>query len=218
MKKTLMAAAVTLTLAALLVSCGKGEETTQEASSTEESSLIEDGSVQNTPASSDAETMEEVDTDGIFSFSIENVKEKLDELYPAETPHIYLLNASEIYEEFQIYYEEEETLTRLLDITCFSKENYTLEEIQATNIDSVYDGFMELSFTSGQVEESGDYIMMTLIFDDLDNADNVQAMVDHKILGFSGDVQEGIKAADYATFLREQEAIEFDPNTLQAIG
>ncbi len=218
MKKTLMAAAVTLTLAALLVSCGKGEETIQEASSTEESSLIEDGSVQNTPASSDAETMEEVDTDGIFSFSIENVKEKLDELYPAETPHIYLLNASEIYEEFQIYYEEEKTLTRLLDITCFSKENYTLEEIQATNIDSVYDGFMELSFTSGQVEESGDYIMMTLIFDDLDNADNVQAMVDHKILGFSGDVQEGIKAADYATFLKEQEAIEFDPNTLQAIG
>lgn len=164
----------------------------------------------------------EVDTTYLSGEAALYFTKLLEEEGAGTLPRVFVYDKSENYVEFQLYYETGSLMKKLMDICFFSTSVYSYEQISGADLNSVYQNFTNLDFTSSRVETAGDsdaeYVVLIIAFDDLTNADNIKAMVDNGIITLTGETIVGINADSYGDFLLSNNCPELDPKTLKPIG
>lgn len=191
---------------------------TQEPEKKEEEPVSEPSSVTETPSVTEtvteAPTPEpvEVDTVGFYSSSEDVIRDIIKE-YDGN-PRVFLFDASETFEEYQIFFSEGTGIIRLIDVCCFYKDVYTMDYLESMDMDSFYPGISELSFAEVDLVEAGDFYVMGVMFNNLDNPDNVKAMNERGIITMLGDDPKEINAESYAMLMKNNGKIELDPETM----
>ncbi len=155
------------------------------------------------------ETMSEVKTSGVYVSAKDVIKELINQR--DLVPQLYLYDASEIYEAYQICFSEGDLMTALLDVRCLVKDSYQPDYLESFDADSIYKGISEASYASVETKDTEEFYVIIFEFNGLDNPETLKDMIQK---GYIADIGTSDTAA-YGAYLTDNGAIRLDPETME---
>lgn len=193
-------------------SSGKGNEET----GTGAESASEAASSASSAAAEPEPTPVYVETTGFYTSSSEALTDILAQIEGEK--HVFLFDASETFEEYYVYTTENGQIDTIYDIGFFFEDYYTWASMEELDLNAVYPGFYDMDFTSESLEDSGEFFVLLLTFENLNKPENVAALRENGILGITDETGGTINAEAYRQYLLDNGKIELDPVTLEPIG
>ncbi len=127
------------------------------------------------------------------------------------TKKSFLTDSADTYDEYQtIYYGADSHIIKQIDITDYFKASagYTMEYLEGLDINQFYPGFTSMDFAEKTIVPAGDYFVETVSFKNLDQEENVKAMVDNGIIALEGGNIYAIDADSYIDVIVSAGAVE----------
>ena len=127
---------------------------------------------------------------------------------------VYRIDSQDDFDEYQIIYYGATSgkLMALHDVIKFKKgSGYTVENLEALDVDEILPGFSSLEFADHVVVDRGNFVDFIIRFNDLEDMDNMRQMDDKGFVELENRDVDYVTAESYMKVIEESGAEKVDP-------